>query len=247
MKLHFELYHAFDLIRHHTDMVTMSDALESLKENKDINGGSLGLSIGDAKTEIDRVSKAVILKSDNIQIFIDRHDSYDLSIYTDKTHFEALTDKAVAKTFANEMIVVSKDTDIKTLDDLSKVETKPSAILNYANSVNFTVNSPEHYLLMMNDFMDASGYVLRGINHKTGQSEVLLDGEKKDLVRRMLNQFRNLLGIFYSPNLRIEVDALIVVKNKVLNDLDTESLIDIADYIVNNTDRLPLMRRLWSL
>ena len=243
MKLHNEICHAHQTVKHHTDVVTMSDSMESLKDNKDANGYDLELSIVDAKLEFIRISNKLKTKADRVQTFIGGHDLYDLTKHTNKTHIEVLSDKEIAKTFADEIVIAVES--VRDLEELSKILTKPSVVLQYAHPIELT--QPYHYLIMLNDWLDASDYTLRDICFKTGQPILRTDKDKKELIRGMLNQFRNLTGISYPPILQIEVDALVEVKNKVLADLDTEPFLKLADYISVNTEKVPLMRRLWSL
>ena len=244
MKEHHKLYHAFGLSRSFNELVTSTDHTAVLIKNENLDGYPLDIEFEELKQIIDDNCVSIKAKSTNVDTFISGHDSYDLTLYTNKSALDIKSDTPKMRTFSDDMLAgisAPAVTDLKKLEQVSAM----LPTLDYATPL--ILETPYHYCLMLNDFLDASDYTLRNIHQQTGNPTTYTDEQIKQRVSSMLNQFPNLLGISYPMALQSEVSLLVSVKDWVLAHLNTDPLLDVADYIATNIDKVPLMRRVWSL
>jgi hypothetical protein len=224
-------------------VVDASSGCLSLLKDQSIDKTVMNETLVNLKLFITQNCDSMLLNYANVQKFINGHETYDLSGYSDRTHVLILSDKAKADTFVGNLKVAIAASQVN-----SKAKLAAISITKTIDVASPIVLYPSlQYTLILNDLLDASGYTLKGINPNDGSALIVTDEQKKQLVKGYLNQFQNFMGIAYASWLQPEVDLMMGVKDYILSNLNSIPLLDLANYIDANIEKVPLIRRNWTL
>ena len=237
-----EFVHSRETVRHYNKVVVLGDGCLALLKDEDINGNPLDKTLENLKTDIHGNCQSILTTSTNIQAFLNGHDAYDLSAYTDRTQAEILAEKPSVDSFASNLEVAIEEPQIDSVVKLGQITA--SNPIDYAVPVKR--EESYHHAIILNDWLDASSYTLQNIDHRTGGAISLTKEQQKIQAWGMLNQFEN-LTTSYPSEIQSYVNKMWAVRNYVLGELGTANLLDLAQYIDNNIPKLPLMRRLWAI
>jgi len=243
LKTHHKWFHSYNTIRHWNRAVHDIRGCINFLKDQSADGTTLNEPLENLKNYISQGATEIIKKAGDIDKFFKKHEVYDLTEFADKTREDVLAELPPVITFANNISTLIVSPSIKGKRTL--------AAINVIQPITF-MTSLQIYPLMqytgiMNDWLDASSYSLKGIDPNDGSLLLITDEEKKNMVRGWLNQFVNLLGFVYPLELKTEVTMMTSVKNWVLANLDSLSPLAIAAYIDANVPKLPLIRRIWTL
>jgi hypothetical protein len=247
MKKHHEKVHAFDTIRTYNRVVESIDTAFALLLSKSPDGTDLTLSVDDLKLYISGACTNAKKRHSDIITYITNHESYDLTQHSDKAQYTITNEKPLTDAFADRMVVEVNRPQINSLSKLAAISALPEAESPIMYAAPAPLETPYHYAVMLNDWLDASDYTLRGIDQATGQPLSITDDQKKARVQGMLAQFGNLLFYEFPLELQPDIDNMVAVKNWVIANLNTSNLLDVAQYITDNVEKTPLMRRLWAI
>ncbi len=246
MKDHIKFIHSYQTVKTYNNIVGTNDTCISLLSGETNTGELLeDATLEDLKGYISSNCLSVKNKHTQINTLIDNCEAYDLAEFSDTTQQRIKDDKITVDAFADNLSVnvqASQVDDLSKLSDISKTVSNP---IDYAAPI--IMDTANHYLIMLNDWLDASSYTLRQINFNNGATEKRTPEQIKSLINGMLNQFGNLTTYDgFSKSQETEVNYLEGVRDQILIDIDIIPLLTIADYIDTNVDKLPLMRRLWA-
>ena len=251
MKLHHEFVHAFDTTRYYNKVVQGLDACVAALAGEDVNGYPLlndlgqSMTLTDLKATIQDYTAYILSKFSRVDIFVRGFDVYDLLEWTNKPRADLLADKITSDEFCDRLKTAVTDTRITNTTKLAALAEDHPSPLMYITPVQLITEF--HYTIMLNDWLDASSYMLKGINPNTGEPATKTDKEKREYVKGCLNQFGNLTGYGFSNELRTEVTIMQEVRDQVMAVIDTSDLLEIAKLIDDNIPKLPLMRRIWAI
>ena len=147
-----EFVHSRETVRHYNKVVVLGDGCLALLKDEDINGNPLDKTLENLKTDIHGNCQSILTTSTNIQAFLNGHDAYDLSAYTDRTQAEILAEKPSVNSFASNLEVAIEEPQIDSVVKLGQITA--SNPIDYAVPV--SLKTPWHYAVMLNDWLDAS-------------------------------------------------------------------------------------------
>lgn len=245
MKPHHEFLHAYDTIKHFNHVVSAIDGVLANLKNEDIDGYPLEFSLAEIKAGISSECQNTINRYSNIDKFLKGHEVYDLLKWTNKTRVKILTDKPIADKIAKDLPVSVNAGSVNRLERLAAIASNFTNNLEYATPLKLSTEM--HYAIILNDWLDASSYICKGINPNDGSVSTKTDEQKRAYVKGCLKQFGNLTWYRFSNELRTEVNAMQAVRDEVMAIVDKALLSDIASLIDGNIPKLPLMRRVWAI
>lgn len=247
MKAHHKLVHAFDITRHYNNLVTSVDNQLALLTDHNIDGDLLNESLEILQDWIEQNCDSMLLRYNMLETFIDGYDSYDLLEYSNKRHSEIKADRTFSDNFAANLKVNIRNPSIKTKAKLADIALTISNPMTYSTPVVLEIASPYHYAVIMNDRLDAASYTLRDINQNNGQPLGWTDEQKREKAKAYLDRISRLRQWAYPFELQNDVNLMVGVFDNVMAQIDTEDVLVTADYIDTNVDKVPLIRRNWSL
>ncbi len=245
MKDHIKFIHSYQTVKTYNNIVGINDTCISLLSGETNVGELVVASLEELKGYISSNCSTAKNNHAKIESLIDNCEAYDLTELSDTTQQRVKDDRITVDAFADNLSVSIQDSQITNLSKLSDIAKTISNPIDYVAPI--VMDTGNHYLVMLNDWLDASSYTLRQIDFNNGGVVKRTPEQIKSIVSGMLNQFENLTvygGFSQSQN--TEVNYLLGVRDQVLIDIDMLSFLTIADYIDANVDKLPLMRRLWA-
>lgn len=241
MKEYHKRLHAFQTTRQYNNIVTSNDVALISLQNKSLDGDDLSATIDTLKVYVCDSCDTSVKNFLLLNQFMEKTESYDLTLYSNKSLPQIATDKISSDKFCSDLTLAIASPNIK---DLTKLAT-----IVIANPIDYitpvVLETGYHYATMMNDWIDACAYCLHGINERDGTLHKLDDEQIKSYVRGCLSQFQNLSGYKYPFELSSDVDLMTNVKDYVLSRLDTEDFETLAKYIDDNVEKIPMLRRTW--
>lgn len=244
MKFHHKFQHASDTVRNHNEIVRFTDIVLAMLQDKGLDGTTLGETLESLKSQIAYLVGAGKTNFGKIEKFINGHSSYDMEEFTDRAAYQILAKKLELDDFADKVISAINAASINNKTKLAALAFGRTNPLMMASPV--SLYPLMQYTCIMNDWLDASSYVLKGIDPNNGGA-MDFKKQEKQIVSGWLNQFPNLDGFQYPSELQPEVDLMMAVKNYVLANLDIIPFADLAAHIDYNIPKLPLMRRAWAI
>lgn len=245
MKKHHEVFHAHETIKNYNYIASIiTDCLFFLKSQS-----SDGIPLSPSPT-LDELKSWILGKVQNvlatyskIDKFVKGHEVYDLTQHSNKTRDQIISDKLSSDGFS---------TNIQTGIGLSSVNTK-TKLANISIVNPLVMGSPIvlypsiRYVCILNDFLDSTDYVCRGIDPNSGTPLTATDNEKKAMIQGYLNQFGNYSSNPWPSEFISEVNLMYNVKDWILGNLNSSSFTDISTHINSQVTKLPLMRRNWAI
>lgn len=244
MKAHHEKAHAFQTVKEYNRAVTNIEFCKALLVDEDINGVVLDKPFEDLVSIIKNVADDCVLKFGKLNVFLNRCEQYALENHTNRSRQLVLGDKTTTDSFVVSLKDAVSAPQIKDKTKLSQLADSVVNPLDYLTPVQ--LETPYHYAVMMNDWLDASSYTMRGINQANGQPLAMDDKQKRAYVRGALGQFDN-LQYSWPVDIASDITKMWDVRNYVLANLDSTDLLVLAKHIDDNIEKLPLLRRLWAL
>lgn len=232
---------AKQLVDNFNRIVLTADGQLSLMIGKLQDGSFYTDDINVLREDIARCSTFILKTSDNLDVYkTKRQISINLESYSSKDLVRYDNEKQTIKLVSiasNEEAIKAANFNVLTVKAVAfenPIELASPVI--YENSYS--------YANIINDLLDASSYVLRNINPETGDITTLTDEEIRQKVKSYLIQLSNFIVSW--PNDVTDADNMVDIADSVLADLSTISFETLAQRIVDNVPKLPLIRRNWA-
>ena len=246
-----EVCHVFDSVRTFNQCVDRADLIMQLLIDKNLNDEVLNETfenlVNYVNLNCDKLKEvfAVIIQ------FISQHDTYDLTVYTDKSAFVINQARIFADTFSDNIkleLVKPQITDKKKLADIASKYSTASLI--HAAPVTIYVgiagDSQYHHANIINDCLDSSSYYCKGINYNSGQVIVPepIESQKKQRVLDFMDKIdRRLSMVYFTGDILEEVNDMLSVRDWIRSNIELITPLEIAAYIDSNVPRVPYIRR----
>lgn len=243
MKSHHEFFHAYETVKKYNYHYRNILGCLSFLKDQSTDGTVLNKTLAELKAII--VSTLQFIQADfpRIKVFINGHENYDLLIHSNRALNEIVADDIKILSFTPTAINAVSAANINNKAKLAAI-----SMTNPLISCSPVAMFPSmRYLGILNDLLDASSYVLHGINPDDGTVLPLTDDQKKARVVGYLNQFVNFITHPWPFEFQGEVTLMVTVKDYILSNLNSISLNDLGTYIDTNITKLPLIRRSWAI
>jgi len=239
MKYIHKMTVAVDLTKRSQQLNSTLDAVSAMTEKLDPVGSPLSISLDEMKATILSNVTYTSAKAKALAAFCTEYADADYLENTGKTlvQWQTLLDKftTVSDAVAVAIPKVKNDGQLLNVKDV---------ILPEDPIIPVKMSQDIHHGIMVNDFLDASYYTLRGINPSNGEALNMTDVELRQKTLAYLNQIDN-LNVSSPPELVDDVQNMKDVGHYVIDHIN-DDLLTLSDYIGMNVEKLPLVRRMWA-
>lgn len=232
---------ADDLVKSFNAVCSAVDNIIAASKDEDIFGNQLNADVSILKETIaEENTNGVLGRNTAITSFLAGHNiEISLQNFTDRTISRYNTDRGLLEQKSKTI-----NSAVEEITDIEVLKTEGAKhINNVIQSRPVKYGTAYRYANIINDLLDASSYILNGINPDNG---MIFDGDLKERVLMYLNQIPQFnLGVW--PMDIDDVNDMVEVANSVINDISTHDVLILAKRIDDNVPKLPLIRRNWAL